>query len=180
MSDGYESVRQLGQAVGGVLSLPAQRRAKWRTLNPIEQNLQRASHGAAYIILPIAAAAKLGGVGAVLSGFEPNTRLLLIGAYAVFAAVGLARFGYGWRRSIVRDGLLAGRAFVKLALGAFLLYALPDQLIANVWAALALWLVALWLLVTGAVRFAALVRPAGRALPEVQGDIADNQFDWNG
>lgn len=43
--------------------------------------------------LPVAAAAKLGGAGAVLSGFTPGARLLLIGAYAVLIAVGLARFG---------------------------------------------------------------------------------------
>jgi hypothetical protein len=43
MSDGYESVRQLGQTVGqtvgGVLSLPASGRARWRTLDPVEGSL---------------------------------------------------------------------------------------------------------------------------------------------
>jgi hypothetical protein len=61
-------------------------------------------------------------------------------------------------------------------LGAFLLYALP-QLVTNEWAALALWLVALWLLVTGGVRLAALIRPAGRALPDVTDNIDANEFD---
>jgi hypothetical protein len=179
----YEGARQLGQAVSGALSLPAQRRAKWRALNPIEQNLQRASHSVAYIVLPVAAAAKLGGVDALLSGVDPGARLLLIAAYAVLSAVSLARLAYGWRRCAARDGLLTLRAVFKVALGLFLLcWHLPPDAIAPSlypWLALAQWVAALWLAITGAVRFAALVRPAGRALPIVEDDIAANQFDWD-
>jgi hypothetical protein len=161
------------------------RAVNFRALSPIEQNVQWASNGAACIIWPIAAAYKLaGGVGVFLSVFAPGTRLVLMGVYAVLAAVGLARFGFGWRRSAgVRDGLLTLRAFIRLALGVFLLcWHLPHDPIAPSlypWLALALSLVALWLLVTGGVRLAALIRPAGRALPEVESDIDDNEFDWN-
>jgi hypothetical protein len=169
-----------------VVRRPAARARQWRSLDPIEQNLQRASHGVAYIVFPLAALWLVGPsvVGAFLSGFTPGVRLLLIGACAVWFAVAVGRLYAGWRRIAgLRDGPLAGRAFGKLAVGAFLLYWLPHGLIASSldpWAVHVLLLVPLWLAVTGFVRFVLLVRPAGRALPEVEGDIAASEFDWNG
>jgi hypothetical protein len=160
----------------------------WGRLSPIEQNLRRASHGAAYIVLPLAVLWRVGPdqVGAFLSGVAPGLRLLMIGACAVWFVFAFARLAYGWSRSAgVRDGLLAARAVVKLALGLFLIGwppALPPGLIPpylDPWVALALFLVALWFAVTGFMRFVLLVRPAGRALPEVEDDIATHEFDWD-
>jgi hypothetical protein len=106
-------------------------------------------------------------------------------ACAVWFIIAGARLVAGWRRSgFVRDGLLVLRAVCKLAVGALLLcWHLPSDLLPS-WlyqvASGALFFFGLWLAVTGLVRFVLLVRPAGSALPEVQGDIAANEFDWNG
>jgi hypothetical protein len=169
-------------------SRPAGRVRQWRVLDEIERNLQRASHGVAYIVLPLEAVWLTGpdAVGAFLSGFAPSVRLSIIGACAIWFVTAMARCVGGWRRCAgVRDGLLAGRAFFKLAGGAgllMLLQHLPSGLgVRNGGAAaLALLLVPSWLAVTGFVRFVILVRPAGSARPEVETNIADSEFDWNG
>ena len=163
------------------------RARQWHALNPVEQNLQRASHGAAYIVLPLAALWLAGPdvIGAFFARCAPAVRFVAGVACAVWFAVAIARLCAGWRRSsTVRDGLLAGRAFCKLPVGGGLLcWRLPHDLLAP-WlypvASGSLFFLGLWLAVTGLVRFVLLVRPAGRALPEVEGDIAAHEFDWNG
>jgi hypothetical protein len=161
---------------------PAARARQWRALSPVEQNLQRASHGAACIVLPIAAYWLIGPdvVAALFARLPPGARFIAGVAIALWFAFAAARLVAGWRRlGNVREGLLTGRAFCKLAVGAVLLIVVP-RLDLNPPASDALFFLALWLAVTGLVRFVVLVRPPGAALPEVQGDIAANEFDWDG
>ena len=168
---------------------PAARVRQFGLLDPIEQNLQRASHGMAFMLLPVIAALYLFGPGEVGNdvaalGLDPRAHALasaLLGLGVLLFVYGFARFKAGWRRCAgVRDGLLAAGAFVRLAAGVGVCWVLlgsnlaNDRLLAG-----ALFLVPLWLAITGFVRFVVLVRPAGRALPEVEDDIAASEFDWN-
>ena len=162
---------------------PAARVRQFAALNPIEQNLQRCSHGGAYIVLPLVALYRFGPgeVGRFASlGFAPGVRLLADRRGALWFVFAVARFVAGWRRCAgVRDGLLAAGAFVKLAAGFGSVVLLGSNLANDRLLAGALFLVPLWLAITGFVRFVVLVRPAGRALPEVEDDIAASEFDWN-
>ena len=97
---------------------------KFRNLSPTEQSLRRASHGLAYMLLPPVAFFWLTGSGGIVGNFigavaaDPVTHWLPIAAAAPVMVIGLVRLIGGWRRSAgIRDGMLAGRAFIKLAIG---------------------------------------------------------------
>jgi hypothetical protein len=175
-----------GYLIMWLVRRPAERARQWRALDPVEQNLQRASHGAAYAVLPLVAGWLVGSqaVVALFSGFAPAARVCMIGACAIWFVAAIARCVGGWRNCAgVRDGFLAARAFTKLTSGATLLVLLHHPSVGwnvrNGNVLLALFLVSSWLIVTGLVRFVILVRPAGSALPEVEANITNNEFDWN-
>lgn len=155
-----------------VFRRPQARLQNWRTLDPVEQNLQRASHGAALVGLVLLAAVDTpdSAVSFIRShapaGMWPGLLLLPPLAY------GLVRFLVGVYRSWgMRDGMLTWRAVVKIAVGIVLLFYVPFdkglilRLASSVssyatlresWELALLVLVPLaayWCLVTGIVRF---------------------------
>jgi hypothetical protein len=165
---------------------------KWASLSPIEQNLQRASHGIAFgLLVPLGAVAIFGNrsiveaVAAVPA--DPLGHGLPAAGLVVLLIYGIARFVVGWRRSAgVRDGLLATRAIIKLAIGTGLTVWMLNNLHFN-WSdpsdkqrAFALFVLPLWLAITGSVRFLLLVHPASRALGLVEENIADGEWHWDG
>lgn len=181
---------------GLILLVPFQmwreRLQKWATLSPIEQNLQRASQGIALAVLvPFGALAIFGkrGIGDAVAAVpvDPVGHGLPAAALAALLIYGIARFVVGWRRCAgVREGLLATRAFIKLAISS----ALTMWMFSNLqfdWnntdgqeVAFAYLVLPLWLAITGAVRFVLLVRPAGRALSFVEDNIAAGEWNWDG
>jgi hypothetical protein len=109
-----------------VFRRPQARLHKWRSLNPVEQNLQRASHGAALVgLVLLAVVAAPDSITAFVrshapAGMSPGLLLLPPLAY------GLVRFLAGVRRSWgISDGLLAVRAVVKIVAGTVLLFYIP-------------------------------------------------------
>ena len=161
----------------------------WRFLNPVEQNLQRTSHSAAMIVFVILALA----VNVWLDGWRefgalfpwmiahPGDAWLPVALGCALVAVGVARFLAGAHRVAgVRDGLLQSRAFVKLALGGgvtgYLVAMWPwGQLGASLpgfLAVAAVFLVGVWLLATGAVRFL-LLTFGGRRQPKMPPAVSD-------
>jgi hypothetical protein len=141
----------------------AERSQRFRQLSPVEQNLQRASHGftlAAFVL--IAVFGMYGGSGVSLLVTNPAQALpgaVIFGGLFVY---GFARFLAGVRRSAgVRDGLLAFRALLKLAIGlagCWFFWRLGNALGRSITLTGALvWFVmlviSLWCALTGAVRF---------------------------
>lgn len=140
---------------------------RFQRLTPVEQNLQRASHGFALMVFVLFLAFGMYGVSGVVgffSQFVANPGDHWIGAL-IFGGVfvyGLVRFLAGVHRSAgVRDWLLAFRALVKIAVGivAFVFLwrgGLERLLGVDFWAAIVLFLLlggAWWCILTGAVRF---------------------------
>jgi hypothetical protein len=156
-----------------------ERSQRFRTLSPVEQNLQRASHGAALIVLVGLFVYFIIGLDAARAWFPQFVRypndswpgLLLV----LPVVYGLARFLPGISRSWgQRDALLAMRALVKIAVGVvggWFLVSEPvaRELAQNLWTALlslALVGVAIWCIITGAVRFV-LLTMTGRRQPKM-------------
>lgn len=154
----------------------AERAQRFRALSPIEQNLQRASHGAALVVLTLLIGYGAYGVGGGLGLIawvihDPASAWLPAALVAGLLLYGGARFLAGVRRGAgMRDGLLAARAVLKLAAGAALtflpishgatvagLISFPDQ----AWWITPVWLIGVWCLVTGAVRLAMLTLGGG-------------------
>jgi hypothetical protein len=171
----------------------AERSRSFQRLSPLEQNLQRASHGAAVIVLVLIAVFFTFGIAGVLlfvphlvTNFAdtwPGLLVLVPLAYAIPRLVAGVRRCQG-----ARDGLLATRAAVKFLLGLVALPVLWSNTVARV-AAPDFWLacgwlllnaVAVWLIVTGAVRFALLMWPRRAAYTMVADSIAANEFQWDG
>lgn len=164
--------------VGFVLLLFWRSRSqRFQRLIPVEQNLQRASHGFALAAFTGAAVYWLYGWHGVRDFVPwlwrdpahawPGLLLLVPVGY------GLIRLFFGARgaRANGRDGLLATRAFVKLAVGLavtiWLGRSYPWPGAADFWAAAALLAVlglGAWCVVTGAVRFVLTVGFGGNAL----------------
>jgi hypothetical protein len=169
-----------------------ERSRKWATLSPLEQNLQRASHGIAFgVLVPFGALAMFGkrGIGEAVAAVpvDPVGHGLPAAALAALLVYGIARFVVGWRRSAgIREGLLATRAFIKLAIGSALtvwLLSKPQfdwNETAGQQVAVAFLVLPLWLTITGVIRFVLLVRPAGRALSLVEENIAAGEWNWDG
>jgi hypothetical protein len=166
----------------------ADREEKFRRLDPIEQNLRRASQGIALPVVIVAAAVLF---------FGPSARQDFVAAFiadpaswprAVFLAALLAcclvRAGVGMQRSAgTRDALLAARALVKFALGAAgVFYLWPGNAdlsrLADVppWVWRALVLLALWCAVIGAVRSLLLMIGGSTALRRVHKHIQQTQI----
>jgi len=179
----------LGALVGLLLMLPFQlwreRSQKFQRLSPVEQNLQRASHGAALIVLVLLAVIFAFRVRDIPGFFiraatDPADAwpgLLLL----VPLAYGLARFLAGVRRSWgVRDGLLATRSFVKLAIGGLGWWLLWTDAVLrvtapNFWLALCsllLTVLAIWWFVSGTVSFL-LLTFGGRRQPKMPPAVSD-------
>jgi hypothetical protein len=169
-----------------------ERSQKWASLSPIEQNLQRASHGIALgVLVPFGTLAIFGkrsiADAAAAVPVDPVGHGLPAAGLAALLLYGVARFVVGWRRSAgVREGLLATRAFIKLAIGTTVTVWVLSNLqfdwhnAAGQQVAFAFLVVPLWLAITGAVRFLLLVRPAGRALSLVEENIAVSEWSWDG
>ncbi len=169
-----------------VFRRPQARLHNWRSLNPVEQNLQRASHGAALVGLVLLAAIDTpDSVIAFVRSHMPASMspgLLLLPPLAY----GLVRFLVGVYRSWgMRDGMLTWRAVVKIAVGIVLLvyvpfdYGLILRFAASVrsyatllelsWQLALLVLVPLaayWCLVTGVVRFVLAISGGFRFRPK--------------
>ena len=143
----------------------AERAQRFRQLNPVEQNLQRASHGftlAAFVL--IAVFGMYGWSGVSLLFTNPAQALpgaIVFGGLFVY---GFARFLAGVRRSAgVRDGLLASRAVLKLVIGVVVFLFVYQSVNAGIFGrrvdfsyallTLALLGAASWCALTGAVRF---------------------------
>jgi len=160
-----------------------------REVTQVEINLRRTSRGAAFtLLLPFSAVVICGkpGIKTAVAAFALNypaaVGLAALGLAALFV-FGLAQCVAGWRRSAgVRDGLLATRAFIKLAIGAGLALWLYVDLVTPATdrlAVVAILLCPLWLVITGAVRFVLLMRRGRAAVPLVEGDIAAKEFSWD-
>jgi len=148
-----------------LLILWAERAQKFRQLSPVEQNLQRASHGfalAAFVLFAVFNMYGWRGISLLVS----NPAQALPGAifFGGLFAYGLARFLAGVRRSAgVRDWLLASRAFIKMVIGVFFFLFIYSAFNAggfgggkDMWGALlalSLMGVGLWCVFTGAIRF---------------------------
>lgn len=156
-----------------------ERSQRFRMLSPIEQNLQRASHGAALIVLVLLFVYFIVGLNEARAWFPSFMRnpsdawpgLLLV----LPVAYGLPRFLTGAKRCWgQRDALLAMRALVKIGVGAAGVWFLTSNEVArefspNLWTALillALVAVAIWCLITGVVRFV-LLTMGGQRQPKM-------------
>jgi hypothetical protein len=154
-----------------------ERSQKFHLLSPVEQNLRRASHG--FTLATFVLVAVFGVYGWRVLGFfpllvtNPAAALLAVVVFGGLFAYGLARFLAGVRRSAgVRDGLLASRAFIKFFIGLAAAVFLYRSMNAgawgngeNMWAAMPPFLlmgVALWCILTGAVRFVLTIGIRGR------------------
>ena len=171
----------------------AESQQKWRMLDPVEQNLRRASQGFALVVFVLLAVFYLYGVSGVAGFFvnlvtNPGQAWPAAVFFGGLIAYGLVRFLVGARRLAgVRDGLRTASALVKLALGlAVTLYLWRTypwgQLVASAWGFYGLALVfavALWNVLTGAVRVAVLSWPRGSAYELVSGHIEQEEFTWD-
>lgn len=163
----------------------------FRGLPPLEQNLTRAGHGFALMVgiaagfwwLPVARA-EFGNMQAIVA--SPREHWPVIAGVFLFF-YGLFRFVVGARRSWgCRDGMLAGRASLTMALGcggAWFVWphmnasALPD----NVWVALgwlALLIVCCWSALTGFIRLVLLTVGGGNALGSIWAHIRHTRIQW--
>jgi hypothetical protein len=145
----------------------AERAQKFRQLSPVEQNLQRASHGFALAVFVLLATFGMYGWRAVLGVFprlaaDPAGAWPAVLFFGGLFAYGFARFLAGVRRSAgTRDGLLAFRALLKLAIGLagswffWRAATVPARSISANAALLGfvLLVISLWCALTGAVRF---------------------------
>lgn len=174
---------QFAGALVGMMRAHAQRR---RYLSPHELNLRRASHplGAAAVLFAahwFYGARMRDGLAAL-----PVDRWVLIALYGVAFVFGAASFVSGAGRCAgLRDGMLATRAFFKLAAGAgvafYLWRTVPlraiSETLPGVMAA-AVFLAAVWCIATGAVRFLLLAVPVQAAFDLVWGRIKRDEFRW--
>jgi hypothetical protein len=169
-----------------------ERTQRFQRLSPVEQNLQRASHGFAVVAFVLLALFGMYGWRGVLNFFpwlyrDPADAWVGL-LFLVPLAYGSARCLYGVRRSVgMRDGLLAFRAFTKLAVGlagSWFFWRVGNALgrsmslpAALVWALLMG--VSAWMFITGSVRFAVLVlSPRVTAFVMVQRNIAAQTVVW--
>jgi hypothetical protein len=179
--------------VGLCALLPAnmlnERIQRWHQMSPVEQNLQRASHGFVMVFCVLAYG--------YLNGFNETAGTIRYITYANpsdalpgitffgFFAYGFIRFVFGVRRSVgVRDGILAARALVKLAIGCALLWfgqrasraaEPPDAFLE-----LSMTIAGAWCVLTGIVRFLLMVINGGVAAREaVSLNIDANEFNWD-
>lgn len=177
----------------GALEAVGARMAEVRQLEPVERNLQRVSHGVAYItgtlavifggywplaidaytsIMPASAKADLG---------LPLVAALIMGASAFRIRAGLRAFRFFNPEFQESTPLLRPRAAVKTALGigglVYLAHNRDAYLYASGWWVLAyaaLWLAAAWCAVTGPVRLFLLRR---RRLDG--GNVEPPEWNWN-
>lgn len=183
----------------------AERARKFQQLSPLEQNLRRASHGAAWMAFVPLLAFGVYGVKGVEWFFQTlwnhpedvGVPAAFFGIVLIYNAIRLI-VGLNRLRGCPRDGLLAVRAFVKLSVGAAVIvfflrihYDLAarsyDSLAHGVepssfdflWG-IAIFLTAFWCLVTGAVRFLLLISGGGNALRLVNRQIQQNTVVWRG
>jgi hypothetical protein len=169
----------------------ADRIEAWARLSPVEQNLQRASHGLAYMLFALLAAYLFGprlilGTLPLVFGNHP------VDAWPGAAFVGvfvwaLVRFIFGLRRARgFRDGILATRALVKLTAGVGIVWyvwrTFPFAITGMSWRDLALQAVivaGLWCVITGTVRFVLMVGiGGGSAYGAVASHITATNFQW--
>src|SRR5215467_5423795 len=136
------------------IEMALQRSQRFQMLPPIEQNIQRASHGAAFVVILLLLGFVLYGIGPGKIGddtrmliADPQDHWALVAALVLFA-YGAVRFVVGARRVWgARDGLRAARAVVKIGIGGILLF--------SPWHADSPWIgsgeivVGLWLFITG-------------------------------
>jgi hypothetical protein len=170
-----------------------ERQQRWRTLDPLEQQLRRASEGFGLISAALAAVflyfrfpesghfvvgqcANFGGAG------------ILAAVTALLLVLGYIRFAAGWRRCAgVRDGLKQCGAVARFAAGVVLtvyfartfgwIYFGP-----SIWACVAERIgvfAGFWLIVVGAVRFAALAQYVKPGRIEVEDHERDSGFSWD-
>lgn len=169
-----------------------ERAERFKRLSPLEQNLARASHGAALITFTLLVAFFLYGAQGVF-GFIPWLisnpaeawpAALFFGSLLTY---GLVRFVVGVHRCRgARDGLLATRAFFKLvfgfAVGLYLWYLFPWSVIGpSFWGALAVvavFLIGLWCAITGTVKFLLLTLGGSNALGLVAQQIRQRTAVW--
>jgi len=143
---------------------------------PHEQALARASHGAALIVFVLLATFGTGGVNGVVTfvgqaAADPADEWpgLVLAIVFVWGVVWFVSGVSGARG--LRNGLLAWRAFVKLALGLGAILYLerghPSGALGSNGARMSILLVGLWCVVTGAVKFVLLRMGGSNALAVV-------------
>lgn len=171
-----------------------ERAQRFNRLSPAEQNLQRASHGAALValvLLTVFLTSGVGGVADFLTGIFADPAAHVVGlAMLLPLGYGLCRCLVGVRRCWgLRDGLLAVRALVTGALAGGLLWALwwepvarlfgPDFWLGMLW--MFLNAAAVWFIVTGTVRFLLLtLSGGGSAEREVEQHIRRREVVFRG
>jgi hypothetical protein len=192
----------LGQFLGYLVALPLamafQRAMSFRQLGPVEQNLQRAANGAALVILTLLLLFGLYRAGTLASllytaanvGGEGD-QWIVLAAFVVPLVYGAVRCHAGFQRLryLPPEPLYRARAFVKLALGIAAAVYLDNigepvgRVLASTGMDAALYtaayLLAGWLVITGAIRLYVTSRPQpGDARGRVIDDIDDNEWKW--
>jgi hypothetical protein len=161
------------------IMIVVERAQRFRSLDAIEKELQRASHGAALILLPPLIAVwlfGLGGTAELIASFvrDPRANALPAVLLAAITIYGMARFYAGVGNCAgAQDKVRKQRAFLKLAFGAGLLVWLfrsapPESAATGDIRIFALIVLALWCLVTGIVRFWLLTAGGGYALRRIE------------
>jgi hypothetical protein len=172
------------------LMLLLERLETWRRLSPVEQNLQRASHGFAFVFFALLAAYLFGlrlilGTLPLVFGNHPVDAWPGAAFLGVFG-YGLVRFVFGIRRVRgFRDGILAMRALVKLTAGGGIVWyvwrTFPFTITGASLREVAFQAVVaggFWMVITGTVRFVLMVGGGSSAYGAVATHIAATNFQW--
>lgn len=144
----------LGLLLAGLFEWWKAQSIAWLRLHPVEQNLRRASHGAALVLLPLFAVYGLYGAGGYWDLFrwlahDPAAAWPGV-ALAAAVACGLFRCVVGVNRlwGFPGDALLASSAFFKLVSGGGAAWLLLSDTVARI-AVPQLWSACVWLVLIG-------------------------------